>query len=79
MVLLVLGLAKGYAQDAANVETVVFEHAKSPVQSKELKVGLVLSGGGAKGLAHIGALKVIEASGVQIDYIAGTSMGVATQ
>lgn len=41
----------------------------------DVKVGLVLSGGGAKGLAHIGALKVIEESGVQIDYIAGTSMG----
>ena len=68
-------LAKGYAQDTANVETVVFEHTKSSAQSKELKVGLVLSGGGAKGLAHIGALKVIEDSGVQIDYIAGTSMG----
>jgi NTE family protein len=39
------------------------------------RVGLVLSGGGAKGLAHIGALKVIEESGVKIDYIAGTSMG----
>ncbi|MBT8285694.1 MAG: patatin [Flavobacteriaceae bacterium] len=39
------------------------------------KVGLVLSGGGAKGMAHIGALKVIEESGVQIDYIGGTSMG----
>jgi len=39
------------------------------------KVGVVLSGGGAKGLAHIGALKVIEKSGVKIDYIAGTSMG----
>jgi len=39
------------------------------------KVGLVLSGGGAKGLAHIGALKMIEESGVKIDYIAGTSMG----
>ncbi len=39
------------------------------------KVGLVLSGGGAKGLAHIGALKIIEASGIQIDYIGGTSMG----
>ena len=42
---------------------------------KDLKVGLVLSGGGAKGLAHIGALKVIEESGVRIDYIGGTSMG----
>ena len=39
------------------------------------KVGLVLSGGGAKGLAHIGALKVIEDAGIRIDYIGGTSMG----
>lgn len=39
------------------------------------KVGLVLSGGGAKGMAHIGALKVIEEAGIQIDYIGGTSMG----
>ena len=42
---------------------------------KELKVGLVLSGGGAKGMAHIGALKVIEEAGITIDYIGGTSMG----
>lgn len=39
------------------------------------KVGLVLSGGGAKGLAHIGALKIIEEAGVKIDYIGGSSMG----
>jgi len=38
-------------------------------------VGLVLSGGGAKGIAHIGVLKVLEEAGVQIDYITGTSMG----
>lgn len=44
-------------------------------QEKDLKVGLVLSGGGAKGLAHIGALKAIEKSGIRIDYIGGTSMG----
>ncbi len=44
-------------------------------KTQDLKVGLVLSGGGAKGLAHIGALKVIEDSGVRIDYIGGTSMG----
>lgn len=43
--------------------------------SKDPKVGLVLSGGGAKGLAHIGALKVIDSLGIEIDYIAGTSMG----
>ncbi len=39
------------------------------------KIGLVLSGGGAKGFAHIGVLKVIEKAGIKIDYIAGTSMG----
>lgn len=39
------------------------------------KVGLVLSGGGAKGFAHIGVLKVLEQEGVKIDYIGGTSMG----
>lgn len=43
--------------------------------SNSPKVGLVLSGGGAKGLAHVGALKVIEEAGVQIDFIGGTSMG----
>jgi NTE family protein len=43
--------------------------------SEDLKVGLVLSGGGAKGLAHIGVLKAIEDAGVRIDYIGGTSMG----
>lgn len=39
------------------------------------KIGLVLSGGGAKGLAHIGVLKVLEEAGVKVDYVAGTSMG----
>lgn len=42
---------------------------------KDIKVGLVLSGGGAKGLAHVGVLKVIEEAGIKIDYIGGTSMG----
>ena len=42
---------------------------------KEPKVGLVLSGGGAKGLAHIGVLKVMDSLGVKVDYVAGTSMG----
>ncbi|MCF6347977.1 MAG: patatin-like phospholipase family protein [Flavobacteriaceae bacterium] len=45
------------------------------VQKKDIKVGLVLSGGGAKGFAHIGVLKVLEEAGVQIDYIGGTSAG----
>ena len=44
-------------------------------QEQRKKVGIVLSGGGAKGMAHIKALKVIEEAGIPIDYIAGTSMG----
>lgn len=39
------------------------------------KVGVVLSGGGAKGVAHIGVLRVLEEAGIPIDFIAGTSMG----
>ncbi|HFS67961.1 MAG TPA: patatin [Flavobacteriia bacterium] len=42
---------------------------------KDLRVGLVLSGGGAKGFAHIGVLKVLDSLGVRIDYIGGTSAG----
>ncbi|MGI9544856.1 MAG: patatin-like phospholipase family protein [Cyclobacteriaceae bacterium] len=42
---------------------------------KGQKVALVLSGGGAKGLAHVGVLKVLEENHVPIDYIVGTSMG----
>ena len=38
-------------------------------------MGLVLSGGGAKGFAHVGVLKVLEEAGVEVDYVAGTSMG----
>ncbi|CAM1374234.1 Patatin [Tenacibaculum litopenaei] len=39
------------------------------------RIGLVLSGGGAKGFAHVGVLKELEKAGVQVDYIGGTSMG----
>lgn len=45
------------------------------IENTRPKVGLVLSGGGAKGLAHIGVLKVIDSLGIQVDYIGGTSMG----
>ncbi len=46
-----------------------FAHAESK------SVGVVMSGGGAKGLYHIGVLEALEESGVPIDYVAGTSMG----
>jgi NTE family protein len=39
------------------------------------RVGLVLSGGGSSGLAHIGVIKALEEKGIPIDYVAGTSMG----
>ena len=45
------------------------------LSAKSQKVGLVLSGGGAKGLAHIGVIRALEENGIPIDYIAGTSMG----
>ena len=44
-----------------------------PVQAQ--KVGLVLSGGGAKGLTHIGIIRALEENNIPIDYITGTSMG----
>lgn len=51
-------------------------HGKSQnTEQDDLKVGLVLSGGGAKGLAHIGVLKVIDSLGIRVDYLSGTSMG----
>lgn len=47
----------------------------SNLATQAQKVGLVLSGGGAKGLAHVGVLKVLEKNRIPIDYIVGTSMG----
>ena len=39
------------------------------------KVGLALSGGGAKGIAHLGVLKVLEERGIEVDYLSGVSAG----
>ncbi len=44
-------------------------------QENSYKVGLVLSGGGAKGIAHVGVIKALEDHNIPIDYVAGTSMG----
>ena len=44
-------------------------------QANAQSVGVVLSGGGAKGMAHIGVLRVLEKNNIPIDYIAGTSIG----
>ncbi len=47
----------------------------SQSQAGRPKIGVTLSGGGAKGLAHIGILKAIDSAGLKVDYITGTSMG----
>ncbi|MBC7606737.1 MAG: patatin-like phospholipase family protein [Burkholderiales bacterium] len=52
--------------------TIAFSQAQ---KQDRPKIGLVLSGGGAKGFAHIGVLKVLEQAGIKVDYIGGTSMG----
>ena len=44
-------------------------------KGKRPSIGLTLSGGGAKGLAHVGILKAIDSAGLKIDYVTGTSMG----
>jgi len=49
--------------------------ADEPEPPQRPKIGLVLAGGGAKGIAHIGVIKVLEEMRIPIDYIAGTSMG----
>ena len=54
----------------------LFVHASvEATEASRPKVGLVLSGGAARGLAHIGVLKALEEQGIKIDAIAGTSMG----
>ena len=54
---------------------VTYQASFSQDTIKRPKIGLVLSGGGAKGFAHVGVLKVLEQAGIKIDYIGGTSMG----
>ena len=44
-------------------------------EQQQIKFGLALSGGGARGMVHIGVLKTLDKAGIQPDYIAGTSMG----
>ncbi len=63
----ICNLANAQMVDRAPVEV-------GPIQVGE-KVGVVLSGGGASGLAHIGVLKALEENHIPIDYICGTSMG----
>ncbi len=61
---------------AAFSESTLAQNTESSAEQKSRpKIGLALSGGGARGSAHIGVLKVLEENNIPIDYIAGTSMG----
>lgn len=71
MTLLTIAAASTLADDTLYVAS----RSNDANYSHRKKVAVVLSGGGAKGVAHIGALKVIERAGIPIDYIVGTSMG----
>jgi NTE family protein len=53
----------------------VVQAQENSFEGKCPKVAVVLSGGGAKGFAHVGVLKVLEQEGIPIDIIVGTSMG----
>jgi len=66
--LVLLGMGSGQAQvpDTAN---------KALAGKPRPRLGLVLSGGGARGLAHVGVLKVLEREHIPVDIVAGTSMG----
>jgi NTE family protein len=57
------------------VFSMTISFSQEVVKKEDIKVGLVLSGGGAKGFAHVAVLKVLEEAGIRIDYIGGTSMG----
>ncbi|MDX9788173.1 MAG: patatin-like phospholipase family protein [Desulfobacterales bacterium] len=60
---------------AASFSAGAAEPPRVAVPAKRAKIGLVLSGGGARGAAHVGVLKVLEEYRVPIDFIVGTSMG----
>lgn len=66
-------LRRARAEEAADpVQIVTDSVATAPVEGK---VGLVLAGGGAKGLYHIGVIRALEENAIPIDYVSGTSMG----
>lgn len=57
------------------LSTATFAQQRLPEAQHRPRVAVVLSGGGAKGVAHIGVLKVIEKAGIPVDIVTGTSMG----
>lgn len=71
----ILGSFLASAQGVYDIEAAIKKYQEEHPGEGRPKIGLVLSGGGAKGAAHIGVIKAIEEAGIPIDYITGTSMG----
>ena len=53
----------------------IFGDRISLIKHKKVKIGLALGGGGARGFAHLGAIKAFEEYGLKFDFVAGTSAG----
>jgi NTE family protein len=73
--LLVFGSLPGYAQESAPVAPTSQLVPAARAQHQRPTLGLVLEGGGALGLAHIGVIEWLEEHRIPVNYIAGTSMG----
>ena len=68
-------VALGGAKAQSGVSSVTTKDVESGKSGEAPKLGVVLSGGGAKGAAHIGVLKYMEEIGLPVSYVTGTSMG----
>lgn len=73
IILMIVAVLMVSAVNAQNDSVSLTSQETSPQTRK--KVGVVLSGGGAKGMAHIGVLKVLEKAGIPVDIVTGTSIG----
>jgi len=75
LLVLMLALLMGHDVQAASPRKTTSRTQTSTLQASRPRVALVIGGGGAKGAAAIGALKYVEASGIPIDMVVGTSAG----
>ena len=72
---LILAVQSLAAPAVSNAQNAAAQPGAAPLSAPRPRVGLVLSGGGARGAAHIGVLKILDQMRVPVDAIAGTSMG----
>jgi len=71
----VTSIEKTASEEDSFLADILWSQFKKALPGQRPKIGLVLSGGGARGLAHIGVLKVFEQEGIPIDMVVGTSVG----